>query len=78
MIGSLSIPGVKGLKGVANAPITNEEMEEEYCRVTGWPYPIREIVFVRSWMVMRVSARDFQFFFFFFLQERLMGLSSLR
>jgi len=52
---------VKGFKGVENIPITKEEMEEEYCKVTGWRYPIMEIVFVRSWMVMRVSDRDVEF-----------------
>ena len=48
---------IKGFKNVGNAPITKEEMEEEYCRATGWPYPITEIAFVRSWMVMRVSVQ---------------------
>lgn len=46
---------IKGFKNVENVPITKEEMEEEYCEATSWPYPITEIVFVRSWMVMRVS-----------------------
>ena len=48
---------VKGFKNVESVPITKEEMEEEYCKATGWPYPITEIVFVRSWMVMRVSEQ---------------------
>lgn len=46
---------MKGFKNVENVPIKKEEMEEEYCQVTGWQYPIMEIAFVRSWMVMRVS-----------------------
>jgi len=46
---------VKGFKNVENVPITKEEMEEEYCKATGWPYPITGIVFVRSWMVMRLA-----------------------
>lgn len=46
---------IEGFKNVTNVPITKEEMEEEYCRTTGWPYPITEMVFVRSWMVMRLA-----------------------
>ena len=49
---------VAGFKNVENVPITKEEMEEEYCRATGWPYPITEMAFVRSWMVMRVSGQS--------------------
>lgn len=49
---------IKGFKNVKNVPITKEEMEEEYCKATGWSYPIKEIVFVRSWMVMRVSEQS--------------------
>ena len=52
---------IKGFKNVDNVPITKEEMEEEYCRATGWPSPITEIAFVRSWMVMRVSGQLFCF-----------------
>ncbi|KAF9647733.1 kinase-like protein [Thelephora ganbajun] len=46
---------INGFKNVEGVPITKEEMEEEYCKTTGWPYPITEIVFVRSWMVMRLA-----------------------
>jgi hypothetical protein len=46
---------IKGFKNMVDPPITREEMEQEYCRVTGWSYPITEMTFVRSWMVMRVS-----------------------
>ena len=53
---------IKGFKNVDNVPITKEEMEAEYCRATGWPYPITEIAFVRSWMVMRVSGQSFSAF----------------
>ena len=49
---------IKGFKNVKNVPITKEEMEEEYRKATGWSYPIKEIVFVRSWMVMRVSEQS--------------------
>ena len=53
---------IKGFKNVAGVPITKEEMEAEYCKATGWSYPITEIVFVRSWMVMRVSVESYPFF----------------
>lgn len=49
---------IKGFKNMINVPITKEELEEEYCKVTGWQYPITEIVFVRSWMLMRVSVQN--------------------
>ena len=49
---------IKGFKNVENVPITKEEMEEEYYGTTDWPYPITEIVFARSWMVMRVSVQN--------------------
>ena len=38
------------------APIAGEELEKEYCRVAGHPYPIPEMVFVQSWMLFRVSS----------------------
>lgn len=53
---------IKGFKNVENVPITKEEMEEEYCKATDWPYPITEIVFVRSWMVMRVGKQSCRVF----------------
>ena len=45
----------KGFKHVEGVPITREELEEDYYKATGWSYPIAGVVFVRSWMVMRVS-----------------------
>ncbi|KAF8882652.1 kinase-like domain-containing protein [Mucidula mucida] len=36
-------------------PIKYEEMEQEYCRLLRQPYPIQELVFVRSWMLLRLS-----------------------
>ncbi|KAF9031224.1 APH-domain-containing protein [Hymenopellis radicata] len=36
-------------------PIKYEEMEQEYCRLLMQPYPIQELVFVRSWMLLRLS-----------------------
>lgn len=38
-----------------DVPIPLEDLEKEYCRLTSQPYPIPEMVFVRSWMLFRVS-----------------------
>lgn len=48
------------IRGFKNAPrdqvpISLEELEREYCSLTGQQYPIVEMVFVRSWMLFRVS-----------------------
>lgn len=43
-----------GFKNVQDVPISLEELEREYCRLTTQPYPIREMVFTRSWMLFRV------------------------
>ncbi|KAF8963662.1 kinase-like domain-containing protein [Flammula alnicola] len=40
----------------ANVPIPLEDLEREYCRLTSQPYPITEMVFVRSWMLFRLSV----------------------
>ncbi|RDX49304.1 APH-domain-containing protein [Lentinus brumalis] len=40
----------------AEAPISLEELEREYCRVTNQPYPIPEMVFARSWMLFRSAV----------------------
>ena len=40
----------------AEAPLRLEELEREYCRITGQPYPIPEMVFARSWMLFRVRG----------------------
>lgn len=45
-----------GFKNVQAVPISLEELEREYCRLTTQPYPITEMVFARSWMLFRVSA----------------------
>ncbi|TFK44940.1 kinase-like domain-containing protein [Crucibulum laeve] len=48
------------LRGFKNAtvdvPIPLEDLEREYCRLTTQPYPIPEMVFVRSWMFFRLSV----------------------
>ncbi|KAM5542991.1 hypothetical protein V8D89_003375 [Ganoderma adspersum] len=38
------------------APISREELEQEYCRVTSQPYPIPEMVFAQSWMLFRTAV----------------------
>ncbi|KAI0688168.1 APH-domain-containing protein [Cerioporus squamosus] len=40
----------------AEAPISLEELEREYCRITNQPYPIPEMVFARSWMLFRSAV----------------------
>ena len=37
-------------------PISFEELEGEYCRLMMQPCPIKELIFVRSWMLFRVSC----------------------
>lgn len=49
------------IRGFRNAnvdvPIPLEDLEREYCHLTQQAYPIREMVFVRSWMFFRVKAK---------------------
>lgn len=45
---------MSGFKHVQSAPISLEDLEREYCRLTTQPYPIEEMVFARSWMLFRV------------------------
>lgn len=51
--------GIQLLVGFKNTPdlepVPLEELEREYCRLTGQPYPIPEMVFARSWALFRVS-----------------------
>jgi hypothetical protein len=48
------------LRGFKNAPeppaIEYEQLEREYARLLGIPYPIVEMPFVSSWMLFRVCA----------------------
>ncbi|CCL99251.1 uncharacterized protein FIBRA_01266 [Fibroporia radiculosa] len=39
-----------------SGPVSLEELEREYCRLTKQPYPISEIVFARSWMFFRLAV----------------------
>lgn len=45
---------MRGFKNSPDVPISLAEMEKEYCRLTQQPYPIKEMVFARSWMLFRV------------------------
>jgi len=48
---------MRGFKNVTvDVPISLEELEREYCRLTNQTYPLQEMIFVRSWMVFRVSC----------------------
>jgi aminoglycoside phosphotransferase (APT) family kinase protein len=38
-----------------DVPIPLEDLEREYCRLANQPYPIKEMVFARSWMVFRLA-----------------------
>ncbi|RDB24710.1 Acyl-CoA dehydrogenase family member 11 [Hypsizygus marmoreus] len=48
---------LRGFKGAAeDVPIPLEDLEREYCRLTNQPYPIPEMIFVRSWMLFRLAV----------------------
>ncbi|KAG0708611.1 kinase-like domain-containing protein [Suillus ampliporus] len=53
------IAHVTAIKSFKNAtkdvPIPLEDLEREYCRLTNQPYPIKEMVFARSWMLFRLA-----------------------
>jgi len=47
---------MRGFKNTTkDVPISLEDLEREYCRLTNQPYPIKEMVFVRSWMLFRLA-----------------------
>ena len=50
----LTTRGYKNATEADGMPIALEVIEREYCRLMGLSYPIKDIVFVRSWMLMRV------------------------
>ncbi|KIY68090.1 APH-domain-containing protein [Cylindrobasidium torrendii FP15055 ss-10] len=61
---SRDIPGSKGKAGIlatfkgepaSVVPIRFEVMEKEYCNLIRQPYPITELLFVRSWMMFRLA-----------------------
>ncbi|KAJ7287124.1 kinase-like domain-containing protein, partial [Mycena rebaudengoi] len=50
-------PFMTGFKGQPDkAPIPLVDLEREYCRLTNQAYPIKEMVFVRSWMLFRLAV----------------------
>ncbi|KAF8891846.1 kinase-like domain-containing protein [Infundibulicybe gibba] len=52
--GSYSMRGFKGAP--QDAPVPLEDLEREYCSLTKQAYPIKEMTFVRSWMLFRLSV----------------------
>ncbi|KAJ7169097.1 kinase-like domain-containing protein [Mycena crocata] len=52
-----SQPFMHGFKGTPEEePVSLEELEREYCRLTNQSYPMKEMVFVRSWMLFRLAV----------------------
>ncbi|KAH6914018.1 protein kinase subdomain-containing protein PKL/CAK/ACAD [Coprinopsis sp. MPI-PUGE-AT-0042] len=51
---ALSMRGFKGT--TEDVPIPLEDLEREYCRLMKLDYPIKEMVFVRSWMLFRLAV----------------------
>ncbi|KAF8070703.1 kinase-like domain-containing protein [Lyophyllum atratum] len=48
---------MRGFGGAAtDAPIAVQDLEKEYCRLTNQPYPIPEMVFVRSWTLFKLAV----------------------
>lgn len=46
---------LRGFKNTTeDVPIPLDVLEREYCQLTDQPYPIKEMVFARSWMLFRV------------------------
>ncbi|KAG9312189.1 protein kinase subdomain-containing protein PKL/CAK/ACAD [Chiua virens] len=39
-----------------DVPIPLQDLEREYCRLTNQAYPIKEMTFVRSWMLFRLAV----------------------
>lgn len=52
--GTFTMRGYKNT--TVDVPIQLEDLEREYCRLTSQPYPIPEMVFVRSWMLFRLAV----------------------
>ena len=43
--------------GTDDPPTPASDLEQEYCRLTNQPYPIREMTFARSWAWFRVGDK---------------------
>jgi len=48
-------------KNEPEVPITLEEMDRTYCQLMKLEYPLTEMLFIRSWMLFRVSPRKTHF-----------------
>ncbi|KAG8934852.1 hypothetical protein FRC01_014018 [Tulasnella sp. 417] len=51
------VPLLIGFKNAprGDVPITLDELYREYCKLTGWVYPLVEMPFVSSWMLLRLA-----------------------
>jgi len=49
--------GFKGVKGIPydQLPVTLEDLQREYCKVSGLSYPIHGADYATSWMFFRAS-----------------------
>jgi hypothetical protein len=47
--------GLKGVKGVPydQLPVTLEDLQREYCKVSGLSYPVEGAAYATSWMFFR-------------------------
>ena len=45
---------IRGFHNSEEASASLSDLEHEYCRLMGYPYPITEMTFARSWMLFRV------------------------
>jgi len=47
--------GIKGVKGIPydQLPVTLEDLQREYCKVSGLAYPIESAAYATSWMFFR-------------------------
>lgn len=53
---ALTTRGYKNATEADGVPIPLADIEREYCRLMGLSYPIKDMTFVRSWMLMRVCT----------------------
>ena len=47
---------MRGFRNNPDIPVSLNELERQYCTLTGFSYPITEMPFVLSWVLFRVSA----------------------
>ncbi|KAF7304649.1 APH domain-containing protein [Mycena kentingensis (nom. inval.)] len=51
-------PFMRGFKGLPSSevPASLDDLQREYCRLAKYPYPITEMLYVRSWMIFRLAV----------------------